>query len=233
MSRSRTNQSAGARERVRALDAAMAMGVVLLSAAAYALGIAPMLATASEADRVRDAVIAADAQQRSVQGEVRDRRAQRDALSASLGASVQLVPQEEINARRGIIAELAAEAGLTVVETKPMPVERGRRFDLAPIELAGAGDATQFAVFASALRERLPDTAIRSFELIREVERGEPRFTVRLVWHTLPAGVVGRGPDAPVGPAQAGGAPDRTGDAERTGRADGAVGSERAVGNGA
>jgi Tfp pilus assembly protein PilO len=217
----------------------MAVVVVVLSAGAYALGIAPMLATASEAERVRDAVLAADAQQRAVQGEVRERRAQRDALSTALDASVQLAPQDEINARRGIIAELAADAGLTVAETRPMPVERGRRFDLAPIELAGAGDATQFAAFASALRARVPDTAIRSFELSREVERGEPRFTVRLVWHTLPAGVTGRGPDAPSGPSQPGGGAERASGADRAdgagaaGRADVAGSDDRAVGSGA
>lgn len=171
---------------VSALDALFALGIVAISAGAYVLGIAPARAAAMGDSQAREQLVKLDAQKRKVAEDFRTRRAVRDSAAAALEGSVRLVPETEINARRAAIASLADQASLRIQATRPLATLRGRRFDLVPIEIDGVGTATDFARFAAALRERLPDTAIRSFELSTDGSEASHRFTAHLVWYTLP-----------------------------------------------
>lgn len=171
------------------IDLSFALGAVAMTGAAYVLGIAPVQAAAMDDGRARSELVKLEAEKRKLAEDYRSRRGARDAAAESLEGSVRLAPDTEINARRAALAALAEESAIQIQATKPLPTLRGKRFDLVPIEIDGVGSATDFARFAAALGEGMPDTAIRSFELSVDLKDNTPRFTAQLVWYTLPEGV--------------------------------------------
>lgn len=171
------------------VDMVFVLGAVVITGAAYALGIAPVREAAMNDGQARAELVKLDTEKRKLAEDYRSRRAARDAASLALEGSVRLVPETEINSRRAAIAALAEESAIQIQATRPLATLRGKRFDLVPIEIDGVGSATDFARFAETLRRRMPDTAIRSFELSVDIRSGSPRFTAQLVWYTLPESV--------------------------------------------
>lgn len=169
-----------------AVDMGFVLGAVVISGAAYVLGIAPVRAAAMDDGQARAELVKLDTEKRKLAEDYRSRRAARDAAASALQTSVRLVPETEINSRRASIAALAEQSAIQIQATRPLATLRGKRFDLVPIEIEGIGSATSFASFAKALRQWMPDTAIRSFELSVDVRDRTPRFTAQLVWYTLP-----------------------------------------------
>lgn len=175
-----------------AVDMAFVLGVVVISGAAYVLGVAPVRAAAMDDGHARSELVKLDTEKRKLAEDYRSRRAARDAAAEALQGSVRLARETEINSRRAAIAALAEESAIQIQATRPQATLRGKRFDLVPIEIEGVGSATDFSRFAEALRQRMPDTAIRSFELSVDIKDGTPRFTAQLVWYTLPESVAKR-----------------------------------------
>lgn len=168
------------------IDLAFVLGAVIVSAVAYVVGIAPVRAAAVDDSRARAELVKLDTEKRKLAEDYRSRRAARDAAAQALHGSVRLVPETEINSRRAAIAALAEQSSIQIQATRPQVTLRGKRFDLVPIEIEGVGSATAFARFAESLRQRMPDTAIRSFALSSDAHDATPRFTALLVWYTLP-----------------------------------------------
>lgn len=168
------------------VDLAFVLGAVIVSAVAYVVGIAPVRAAAVDDSQARAELVKLDTEKRKLAEDYRSRRAARDAAAQALQGSVRLVPETEINSRRAALAALAEQSTIQIQATRPQVTLRGKRFDLVPIEIEGIGSATAFARFAESLRQRMPDTAIRSFELSSDARDASPRFTALLVWYTLP-----------------------------------------------
>ena len=104
--------------------------------------------------------------------------------------SVRLRGAAGLNRRVSELSDLAAASGLTVDEVFPGRAEQARYHAMIPIRLTGTGGYRACAVFLHNLRERFPDTHLRSLDLTGNPAKGTGRvgFRLDLLWHTLPEG---------------------------------------------
>ena len=164
--------------------AVCALTCVALSAAGYALGVAPAMARAAraEADRVELSNRKQHAADLTAQaaGSRADLAATREALAA---LPLRLEPAALVNERIAKLTDMASDARLSVSEIRPGIVTEGRDFDSVPITIAGTGTYPACADFLHRLHDRFPDTAVRAFRA-GQTEGGAASFSVDLVWHT-------------------------------------------------
>ena len=102
---------------------------------------------------------------------------------------LRLEPATSINPRLARLADLAGESGLVLDEIQPGPAADGSHYQTVPIRLAGGGSYPAVAVFLHRLRERFPDTAVRSFECSNTApgaDRPSAAFRAELAWYTAP-----------------------------------------------
>jgi Tfp pilus assembly protein PilO len=155
-----------------------------LSAGGYALGVAPAMSRAAQAES--DRVELADRKQRAADltAQVANSRADLAATREALVAlPLRLEPAALVNERIAKLTDMASDARLSVSEIRPGIATEGRDFDSVPITIAGTGSYPACADFLHRLHDRFPDTAVRSFRA-GQAEGGTASFSVDLVWHT-------------------------------------------------
>ena len=163
-----------------------------VSAGAYLAGIEPALARRAEA-----AANTAELQTRrenaaQLAGTLAATRRKLAETNRELaGLTLRLESAATLNSRLARLSDLAIEAGLTLDEVQPGTPADGAHYQTVPIRIVGAGTYPACAAFLRRLRERFPDTSVRSFELassnpLRHGGRDPipAVFRVELTWHT-------------------------------------------------
>lgn len=111
-----------------------------------------------------------------------------DVLAELDDGAIVLESADNVNRRLGELSALATECGLEVNEIKPSPASPGTHSETVPIRLTGTGTYQQCAVFLFRLRQVLPDTSARSFEMSSNTvgTSGDATFQCLLWWHAAP-----------------------------------------------
>ena len=81
------------------------------------------------------------------------------------GLPLQLESASAVNRRLARLADLAGETGVVLDEVQPSPaVDGASLYQTVPIRIAGSGSYPACAMFLHRLRDRFPDTAVKSFD---------------------------------------------------------------------
>ena len=102
---------------------------------------------------------------------------------------LRLEPATAINRRLSELDLLCEDSALSIDERRPGPAVDHPHYQTVTIHLVGTGTYPACAKFLHELRQRFPDTAVRSFESSnpspgRNQSKGNFRF--ELVWYTTP-----------------------------------------------
>jgi Tfp pilus assembly protein PilO len=177
--------------------------VVLLvgaTVAAYALWVGPVLGQHAQFEAMAGEL-------RSRQGELAAKRQEERSLEARLGtarqalaeADIRLEPLSNLNRRLTKLTDLATECGLVIEGVEPGKTVAGAAYGRTTIRLTGRGSFHEASRFINRVQTTLRDTAVTSVDLTGQpgagrgpvAQAGVPAgFTLDLVWHTAPAGVV-------------------------------------------
>lgn len=159
-----------------------------ISAAGYYIGIAPALAGLVE--------------RRSQEQELADRRGKMSHLSLEMSDTrrrlltagkeladlpLRLEPATAVNRRINWLAGVASEANVTLDEIQPQAAIDGPHYQTVPIRVAGSGAFPACAAFLHNLRNRFPDTSVRSFDIQNATpgrQGNVATFRIELDWHT-------------------------------------------------
>ena len=102
---------------------------------------------------------------------------------------LQLESASAVNRRLARLADLAGETGVTLDEVQPAPAVDGAFYQTVPIRIAGSGGYPACAAFLHRLRDRFPDTAVKSFDCSNPGPIGDhttAKFKAELAWYTTP-----------------------------------------------
>lgn len=171
--------------KVAGVSLAVCLGV---SVAGYFIGIAPALAGLVER-RSQERELAVRRQRvTDLQAELLDHRKRLILARKELAdLPLRLEPPSAVNRRISLLTEVAGEAKVTLNEIQPLAAVDGQHYQTVPIRVAGAGGYPQCAAFLHKLRERFPDTTIRSFDLQNpnpSADSMAATFRMELAWHT-------------------------------------------------
>ena len=175
------------------LDLAGIAVCLLLSAAAYVVGVRPLLAVREERASRAESLRSAIEQANSLVSSTRGLRTQLTSLQTSLAKiEIPLQPATSINLRIADLTTLAGDCRVEVQAIQPGTMSNSARFAQIPIQIAATGSYRNTADFLHRLRERFPDTAVRSFELSAspENETAPASFNLQLTWYVQPAASV-------------------------------------------
>ena len=160
---------------------------VALSAAAYAIVVAPAAERHNEQLARQKELRAAKAKAANLAGQLNTARTQLLATNDALSSrSLRLQPVAMVNQRVARLTDLANAAGLTIDEMRPGSVAEGPDYKTVPILIAGNGTYPACAAFLHTLRKSFPDTAVRSFETTNNSASPDApaaTFQFDLVWH--------------------------------------------------
>jgi Tfp pilus assembly protein PilO len=109
------------------------------------------------------------------------------ARQAVAAMTLQVQPAAGINERLHRLATLARASGLSIDEMQQGAAFESTHFQVIPIRVAVTGTYPASAGFLHSLREKFPDTTVRSFESINtNPARESPTGTCRLelLWYT-------------------------------------------------
>ncbi len=111
----------------------------------------------------------------------------RDARESVRERGVTLRPSDQLNAQVERVSSLAAELGLVVDSLSSATPVDDAQLRRVPMRLSGRASAASIAGFMRTVRVRLPDVAVRSFEIRADVANPSQGATVQmeLDWHTL------------------------------------------------
>ncbi len=171
------------------IDGGGALAVLVLTAAFYYVGVAPVR-SARETERAGAARLAdRDREATVLRGElaaVRERLS--DARRRAAGSPLSLERPDRMNARMAQLNALAKLNGLEVDEIKPGSFEDGAWFTRVPLRIAGNGPYRAGMLFLHQLNRQFPDMGMAGLEI-----RGDPAtddtpaiFMFDLVWYAAP-----------------------------------------------
>lgn len=159
-------------------------GVGLIGAIAFAgyIGcVGPARAAQSRNTALRASLAGASEQesslrrrQREIEGKLRDARGQVTTRGVTLRAPDQLNGQVER------VSSLAAEAGVIVdALSSAAPIEDAK-FRRIPLRMSGRATSRNLAEFMRAVRQRLPDVTVRTFDIHADVSNTGEGATVQM-----------------------------------------------------
>lgn len=161
-----------------------------LSVAAYLFGVQPALAThdadqayAAELQSRRDKTADLVAELATTRRNLDRTRAQVEALP------LRLEPASTMNQRLARLADLASAVGLTINEVQPGAPIDAAPYQSVPLRISGNGTYPACARFLHRLRDKFPDTAVRSFEAANPSptrDNTAGTFRLELTWYTAP-----------------------------------------------
>lgn len=169
------------------VDAAGAAVLLLLSGAAYMLGVEPVRAARAHEQERANEVQAENQRAASLDTEARQARAELDALGRQLDAqAVRLRPLSEANRLLAEIIELAEESGLSIITRETRPVTNVGGHTCIPILLAGDGGYSSLTSFLARLHELHAYAAVSSFSVSQSLaaDGSAARFRIELLWYT-------------------------------------------------
>ncbi len=175
--------------RVWQIDAAGVVACALLTAAAYLIGILPILRQRDEATVLEGQVTEQRQKAASAASMARTLRGQLASAQNTLAQlTVPLQPATSANSRIASITTLAAERGLDVQYIRAGALQPGSRFSQLPIQLSALGSYRTSAALIHEMRQKFPDMAVASFELSGDpVDPEAPAsFVVQLTWYVQP-----------------------------------------------
>jgi hypothetical protein len=161
-----------------------------LTAASYLFGIEPAMAR-------HDAALAEQAEFDARQQKQHDLDRSLAATHRQLektrkdvaGLPLQLESASAVNRRLARLADLAGETGVVLDEVQPSPAVDGAFYQTVPIRIGGSGSYPACAMFLHRLRDRFPDTAVKSFDCSNPGPIGDhptAKFKAELAWYTTP-----------------------------------------------
>jgi Tfp pilus assembly protein PilO len=161
----------------------------LLTAGAYFAGWQP-LQNNRAAEEAREAALGlAKAQVAALSANSRAVRTQLTNAQAALAKlEIPLQPASSVNQRMAELTALAGECGLDVQYAQTGAVTSNPRIAQLPIQLSGAGTYRTCALFLHRLRERFPDTGIKTFDIAAPPSESSvvSSFNFQLVWYVQP-----------------------------------------------
>jgi Tfp pilus assembly protein PilO len=103
-------------------------------------------------------------------------------------ATIQLMGSGELNQQLASITDLAAASGVQVEALEPMNAVANAKFRLLPIRLSGRASYLATTRFFESLRQQLPDTSIRAFQMRSDNSGSSPVaiISMELLWCTKP-----------------------------------------------
>lgn len=165
------------------------IALAALSAAAYFVGVEPILtreaqAASAEAELAAKRRTASDAE--LALGQVRRQLMQVE--QAASADPLRLVPLHRLNGRLADIAAVASRHGLQIDQLEPGRPTPAEHYVTVPIRVTGRSGYGAAARFLHDLRESMPDIAVATIELVGEPqsESAAAKATLSLVWHAAP-----------------------------------------------
>lgn len=129
-----------------------------------------------------DELARARADLKTMQDQLEQTGARLDALP------LRLEQASRVNSRVARLADLASEMGLEVHEMLPDKARSGKRYDVVPISLSGAGDYNHVTRFMQRVHDSFADIAVMRFDLASDNPGSDDAtFDIDLAWYTLPA----------------------------------------------
>jgi hypothetical protein len=183
------------------VDAGGLAVLLAISAAAYFLGVLPVLERHAHADA--QVLELTEARQKAQDSEklLEATRKQLAAAKAEFTASpLQLQPLGQLNQRLAAVADIAARSGATLDDVQPGKAVLLPRLDTQPVRVTGIASFPSFTGLLHRIRDELPDSAVDNFDLTITNPTGvgaNAKFDFDLVWYARPS------PRAAVDPAAA------------------------------
>jgi Tfp pilus assembly protein PilO len=173
------------------IDAAGLSACLVLSAAAYVIGVRPLLAVREERVAQEQSLRSAMEQANSLVSSTRALRTQlSNAQSALTKIEIPLLSASAMNLRVAELTSLAGDCHIEVQAIQPGAISSAQRYAQIPIQIAASGTYRATAEFLHRLRAQFPDTAVRTFELSSTPDAtgsAVANFSVELVWYVQPA----------------------------------------------
>jgi len=162
----------------------------VISSIGYYVGIAPALAGLVERRAQENDLADRRHNVSRLATEILETRQQLAAAKKDLASlPLRLEPASAVNRRINWLASVAGESGVTLDEIQPQPAIDGPHYQTVPIRVAGSGEFPACAAFLHVLRERFPDTSVRSFDIQNaqpNPDKNVAAFRIELDWHTTP-----------------------------------------------
>jgi Tfp pilus assembly protein PilO len=166
------------------LDALGIAALLALNAAAWFLGVQPVLTARQRSAADREAFVAAHQQLADLGTDV---AAARDQLArAAQERGLVLEPATRLTHRLMAINDLSTAADVRLDDVQPARPTAGERYDLLPVRVAGTGNYAALVAFLHRLHAACPDLAVGSLTVT-----GNPSpttkpatFTLDLAWYT-------------------------------------------------
>jgi len=172
------------------IDLAGVAACLLLSGAAFFVGVRPLLAIRDERAAQQQSLRGAIEQANSLVTGTRALRTQLTNVQAALARlEITLQPPATINERVADLTSLAGDSQVEMQAIQPGAISNGNRFAQIPIQISASGTYRATAQFLHRLRERFPDTAVHGFELSATPDDPASIATInlQLTWYVQPA----------------------------------------------
>lgn len=168
--------------------AAGAVVCAAVSVGTYFLGVRPAIAGHADFVRRQHELKVARTKAAGLTGVRNNTQNQLNAVTEALKSqTLHLEPASTVNLRLTTLTELATrECKLAIDEMRPGPGVEASDYQVVPILIAGSGTYPNCAKFLHRLRERFPDTAVRSFETTNNStspDAPSATFQFELAWH--------------------------------------------------
>ena len=169
---------------------AIGVGVaLLLTGAAYLIGVEPLLAREAEL-RDRRAELASTEQAADAAAKALAEMRKQVALAEQRVAEnpLRLQPIYRLNTRLAEIAGAGGRHGLLIDQLEPGGATPTEHYVTVPIRVTGRSTYAGAARFLHDLRTSMPDIAVANVEVTGDPRnrKGEAKFTVALLWHASP-----------------------------------------------
>lgn len=164
--------------------------VVILSFAAYLVGVAPLVRRASTVESQKQQLAQETRKTTALTASRRELTRQLDeARKAVETGSFRLRSVKQLNWYLAQLTKLATASEMTLHEIQPGKPTRGPHYWSVPIIMSGTGRYRTCARFLHGLHKALPDTRLSSLQL--NASSGNSRtptanFRFSLIWHAAP-----------------------------------------------
>ena len=159
-----------------------------LTVGSYLFGIEPAMARHDAALAEQAEFDARQQKQRDLDRSLASTHRQLEQTRKDVAAlPLQLESASAVNRRLARLADLAGETGVVLDEVQPSPPVDGAFYQIVPIRIAGSGGYPACAAFLHRLRDRFPDTAVKSFDCSNPGPIGDhptAKFKADLAWYT-------------------------------------------------
>lgn len=177
----------------RVIDSAGIAMLLVVIAAAYALGVHPALDRRAAAELDRATLITESENAKAATSALQDAIARRDAILARQGTQLILESSDQANSRISRLTALAAAEKIAIQQLTPGAPTRepGKPFISVPIRVQGSGEFAQCVSFLSRLRDEHRDIAVPTASLsiaqpASENQAARLDITLDLVWYAAP-----------------------------------------------